>query len=521
MFRIRSLRTRLQLWYALVMVVAIGGLSTYLYGQLRVSMLARVDAPLLSAGDHFTRLLDDYPRHEVDPNVPEWELPPPPPPPRRGEPGGGPPGGSGRGGPPGGGPPGGRPRRPPLELPHSLDVMNEPGSEGRPYFALWRSDGLLMASEPANTTRKQPTTIPVPDFQFHTTANGTRQREVVMPGPYDSVVLIGRSIEDELAELKNMVWKIAGGALGALLISALGGWWLSNRILRPLDSIAQTASRISASNLGEQIPVDKLDRELQPLATVLNAMFTRLDAAFTRQTQFTADASHELRTPLTVMQTNLELALAKDRSPVEHQRFERSALAAAQRMRQLIEGLLLLARADAGQMLEHSERVDLRSLADESLAMFAHRAQELEVSLRLESDTEELSLVQGKEILLRRVLENLLENALRYTQPGGTITIAIDVRPSEVILSVQDTGCGIAAEQLPLIFERFYRADSARTRESGGFGLGLAICQGIIRQHHGQITADSPEGLGTILTIRLPRVRPATTQALQPELPVA
>jgi two-component system OmpR family sensor kinase len=517
MFRLHSLRTRLQLWYALVMVVAIGGLSAYLYGQLRINMLARVDAPLLSAGDHFTRLLDDYPRHEVDPHVPEWEVGPPPPPPRRGEPGG-PPGGpgSGRGGPP----PGSRPRRPPLELPHSLDVQYEPGSAARPYFALWRSDGLLMASEPKNTTRKPPTAIPIPDFQFYTAADGTRQREVVMSGPFDSVVLVGRSIEGELAELQSMVWKIAGGAAGALLISTLGGWWLSNRILRPLDAIAQTASRISASNLDEQIPTATLDRELQPLAKVLNAMFARLDAAFARQTQFTADASHELRTPLTVMQTNLELALAMERTPAEHQRFERQALSAAQRMRQLIEGLLLLARADAGQMLELSERVDLRSLAEEALAVYAHRAQELDVQLRLEAEGEDSPLVSGKEILLRRVLENLLENALRYTPPGGTITVAIDLQPSEVLLRVQDTGTGIAPEQLPLVFERFYRADSARARESGGFGLGLAICQGIVQQHHGQITAASPAGLGTIMTIRLPRVR-TTTIVRQPELPVA
>ena len=507
MFRLHSLRTRLQLWYALVMVVAIGSLSVYLYGQLRINMLARVDAPLLSAADHFAGLIDDYPRHEVDPTMPEWEiLPPPPRPP-------GPPGG--RSGAPGGP----RPRRPPLELPLSLDVQHEPGNASRPYFGLWRSDGLLMASEPVNTKRKPPTAIPMPDFQFHT-ENGVRMREVVMSGPFDSVILVGRSIEAELAELKSMAWKLAGGSLGALLLSALGGWWLSNRILRPLDAIAQTASRISASHLDEQIPTEKLDRELQPLATVLNAMFARLGAAFARQTQFTADASHELRTPLTVMQTNLELALAMERTPAEHQRFERHALSAAQRMRQLIEGLLLLARADAGQMLELSERVDLRSLAEESLAMFAARAKELMIELRLEAEGEESSLVQGKEILLRRVLENLLENSLRYTPPGGTITVAIDAQASEVILRVQDTGSGISAEQLPLVFERFYRADSARARESGGFGLGLAICQGIIRQHHGQITAASPAGLGTIMTIRLPRVRAASI-ARQQEIPVA
>jgi heavy metal sensor kinase len=514
MFRIHSLRTRLQLWYALVMIAAIGGLSAYLYGQLRSSMLARVDAPLLSAGDHFTRLLDDYPRHEVDPYIAEWDILPPPPPPRRREPGEPPPGGPGRGGPPG------RPRRPPLELPHSLDVLHELGNPERPYFALWRADGLLMASEPANTTRKPPNAIPYPDFQFHTSADGTRHREVVMSGPFDSTILVGRNIQGELAELQNMVWKLTGGALGALLLSALGGWWLSNRILRPLDTIAQTAGRISASNLDEQIPTAKLDRELQPLAKVLNAMFARLDAAFARQTQFTADASHELRTPLTVMQTNLELALAMDRTPAEHQRFERHALSAAERMRQLIEGLLLLARADAGQMLELSERVDLRSLAEESLALFAARAKELMIELRIETESEESPLVQGKEILLRRVLENLLENALRYTPPGGTITVVINLLPSEVLLRVQDTGCGISAEQLPLVFERFYRADSARARDSGGFGLGLAICQGIIHQHHGQITAASPAGQGTIITIRLPRVR-AAMLIREPEVPVA
>ncbi len=220
------------------------------------------------------------------------------------------------------------------------------------------------------------------------------------------------------------------------------------------------------------------------------------------------------------MQTNLELALAKDREPAEHQRFERNALSAAERMRQLIEGLLLLARTDAGQQLELCERVDLRSLADESLALFAHRAEELDVTLHLETIGEDAALVFGKEILLRRVLENLLENSLRYTPPGGTIAITLDVQSSEVILSVQDTGCGIAPTQLPFIFDRFYRADSARARESGGFGLGLAICQGIIHQHHGEITAASPPGLGTIMTIRLPRVQATAAPIREPVLPV-
>lgn len=515
MLRIRSLRIRLQVWYALVMLVAIGSLSAYLYEQLRLNMLARLDAQLLSTGEHFAQLLNIYPRHEIDPHMPAWEMPPPPPP-RRGERDHGPP--PHRPGP--GGPPPPHLRHP-LELPHSLDYLQEHGSPDRPYFALWRADGLLMASEPAETKLKQPTTIPIPDFQYATTPEGIRQREVVMPGPFDSIILVGRSIEGELAELQSMVWKLVGGAACALLLSIIGGSWLSSRIFRPLDAISQTASRISASNLKEQISATALDRELQPLANVLNAMFARLDAAFARQTQFTADASHELRTPLTVMQTNLELALAKEREPAEHQRFERNALSAAERMRQLIEGLLLLARTDAGQMLELSARVDLRSLADESLAMFAHRAEELGVTLRLETATEDSALVLGKEILLRRVLENLLENSLRYTPPGGSITIVLEVRPSEVILRVQDTGCGISAEQLPLVFDRFYRADSARARESGGFGLGLAICQGIIRQHHGEITAASSPGQGTIMTICLPRVHTTKTLPRQTELPVA
>ncbi len=174
-------------------------------------------------------------------------------------------------------------RRPPLELPPSIHELDHPESPERPYFALWRADGLLMANEPTTLSRKRPTTIPIPDFQFHTTAEGIRQREIVMAGPFDSTILVGRSIEAELAELRSMAWKLVGGGLGALLLSMMGGCWLSSRIFRPLDAIAQTASRISASNLKEQIPASELDRELQPLATVLNAMFTRLDAAFARQ----------------------------------------------------------------------------------------------------------------------------------------------------------------------------------------------------------------------------------------------
>jgi signal transduction histidine kinase len=310
-----------------------------------------------------------------------------------------------------------------------------------------------------------------------------------------------------------MTLLIAG--LLVLLLAALGGFWLADRAMRPVQAITATAQRIEASDLSRRLALNRRD-ELGELAATFDHMLDRLESAFTRQRQFTADASHELRTPLTIIELKASRLLDQD-SLTERERADLTVIQQErQHMTHLVDDLLFLARADAGHTRARHEIVHLDELILEVVERFAPLAQER--CLRVEvGDLPDLT-VFGDRLYLLRMLGNLVENALKYSGPDGTC-VRLDLAPCEQAgaqwarLTVSDDGPGIPAQHLPHVFERFYRADVSRTHsdaaaaetsERAGSGLGLAIARWIAQAHNGNITIESSADRGTVCTVMLP-----------------
>lgn len=317
-----------------------------------------------------------------------------------------------------------------------------------------------------------------------------------------------REARDDAA-LTAFSWQLASLGLVVLAAGLAGAWIISAQILRPVAAIAATASGISEANLSQRIDPAAVDRELAELARVLNAMFDRLEAAFERQAEFTADASHELRTPLAIIRTHAELALARPRSAEEYRETVETCLRAAIRMAGLVEALLTLARSDAGKLDLRRQTVDLKQVVEESVDLLRPLAENKKVTL---SANLKSAAINGDSSRLAQVVTNLLTNAVKYNRPGGEVGVQLDITAGEAVLSVRDTGCGIPEEDRPHIFERFYRIDKARARATGGYGLGLAICKSIVESHGGTIGFESALSVGSTFWVRLPRTSDSKKQ---------
>jgi heavy metal sensor kinase len=288
-----------------------------------------------------------------------------------------------------------------------------------------------------------------------------------------------------------------------LLAAAGGGYWLSRRALTPVDAIVQTAREVSGTNLRTRLK--KLDSgdELQRLADTLNEMLDRLESAFQRVTQFTADASHELRTPISLIRTEAELALRRSRRDEEYKESLRHILLEAERTTGLIEELLSLARADSGRETLVMLSLDLGDTLRTAVGSWRQIAaiRNLQFNARLEAEG---VVVMGDRTALRRVIDILLDNAFKYTSAPGSVELCLEQKDGMAIVAISDTGMGIAPSEHRKIFERFYRVDKARSREFGGAGLGLSIAQWIVLQHRGAIKVESTQGIGSTFLVELP-----------------
>jgi heavy metal sensor kinase len=262
------------------------------------------------------------------------------------------------------------------------------------------------------------------------------------------------------------------------------------------------ARRISAAHLTERLEETGAGDELDRLASTLNAMLGRLDDAFRQIRQFSADASHELQTPVTILKGELEVALRTPRSPEAYQGHLHSALEEVERIATLVDGLLLLARADAGVLRMDCQPVDLAQLVEEvvgqSQVLAAARC------ITLERGPMEPVMIQGDYERLRRLLLNLVDNGLKYTPSGGRVTLSLHRHGTWASLQVADTGIGLSPAEQGQIFQRFSRTDSARAQGQGGAGLGLCIAQSIAEAHGGRIQIDSTPGCGSTFTVCLP-----------------
>ena len=288
-----------------------------------------------------------------------------------------------------------------------------------------------------------------------------------------------------------------------VLVASAGGYWLSRKAVAPVGEIAQAAQSISEHELSRRLPILHTGDELQSLSETLNEMFARLESAFKRVTQFTADASHELRTPIALMRARTEVALRKQRSEAEYRETLLRINQDLERTSALIENLMTLARADAG-----SEALQIAATnLNEILVDISEPARLLAEGKALQYDQQlpDTPLhVYGNAPSLRRLFLILIDNAVKYTPREGRISVVLNSSDGAAVTEIRDSGVGISAADLPHIFERFYRADESRSRESGGTGLGLSIAKWIADVHQGEISIVSKVGEGSVFRVQIP-----------------
>ena len=288
-----------------------------------------------------------------------------------------------------------------------------------------------------------------------------------------------------------------------LVLASAGGYWLSRRALAPVDQITRASREINSNNLGKRLAVPRSGDELQRLSETLNNMLGRLESSFNRITQFTADASHELRTPLALMRTTTEVSLRTSQTAAEYREAQEEILAELEKTSSLVEKLMLLARADAGVETLQRAPVNVAECLRDACKDGQVLAQAKRVKFSADLNGEDL-VVDGDSHALQRLFLILIDNAVKYTQPGGSVTLGLGRIDGWAVAEFRDTGIGVSAEDLPHIFDRFYRADKARSREFGGVGLGLSIARWVAEAHGGSIEVQSTPAAGSVFRVRLP-----------------
>ncbi len=288
----------------------------------------------------------------------------------------------------------------------------------------------------------------------------------------------------------------------ALFVSVAGGWFLSGVVFRPIRQISQLALKITAQNLDQQIPPRKVNDELGELITTINGMIRRLRQSFDQMREFSVNVAHELKTPLTILKGESELALAKPITRTAGEKLATTYLEETVRMSRIVEDLLMLAKADAGQLVLQREPVPMADLVQELFedAQILCATKKLHVVL----GANDIANVRGDAHRLRQLFRAILSNAVQYTDPGGEIHISSRAGAKDLLVEIEDTGIGIPAESMGKIFERFYRVEDARDHARGGSGLGLPIAKWIAEVHQGSISVRSTHGAGSSFTVRLP-----------------
>ncbi len=305
-------------------------------------------------------------------------------------------------------------------------------------------------------------------------------------------------IQHFLGLLRLLLWSLIPVVIA---LGCIGGAWLSGRALKPVQDVTNAALAISIENLSGRLPVPATGDEIAGLAAVLNSMLARLEAAVTTLSQFAGDASHELRTPLAVIRTTAELALRRERTPEAYRTALQEVVSESERMTQLVEDLLILARSDAGAVDMPRAGTDVRQVlteVNEEMATLAHAAG-IRVTLALGDGP---AVISANRQALHRLFMVLLDNALKYSRAGGEVILGVTRGEGLISASVEDFGEGIGEADLPHIFKRFYQADQARSVD--GHGLGLSLAQSIARAHGAEIDVRSTLGKGTVFRVIFP-----------------
>jgi heavy metal sensor kinase len=382
------------------------------------------------------------------------------------------------------------------------------------FIRVTRGDGsVLYVSGPPNDQSFDPSSVPA--ARAERAAEFTRLerlgdgRSVLIAAfraataqgsPY--LVEVGTSGEpvDRLA--RHILLLLTLGIPIVVAVAAAGGYLLARQALTPVEEIARKAEIITQHNLSERLPVARTGDELERLSTALNLMITRLDEAFRNSKRFVADASHELRTPLTVIQGELENLAADPQLLAELRDRVGSTLEEVERLGKIVQKLFALSRLDAGEAQEEWVRLDVSALvaatSDQMLLLAEDR------NIRVTRETGDPVYVMGDRARLKQVVVNLIDNAVKYTPPGGTVRLRVRRDSTHGIIEVADTGVGIPPEAVPLVFERFFRVDRERSAGDGGAGLGLAIVKSICAAHGGRVDVESVAGSGSRFSVTLP-----------------
>lgn len=394
--------------------------------------------------------------------------------------------------PPGGGPgpPGGPHRRepPPRRGNEFDDLLGTPGF-GRPP-----PPERELPFRPQMPMVREPT-------MFTARSGGIDWRFGAFSSP-TYTIFIGLSLTDFYAEINRMAWWYVGTGTVGLLLAGLGALWTSRQAMRPLERVVSTAQRLTASDLGERIPVQRDDnREFAQLIEVLNGMMQRLEESFQQAVRFTADASHELKTPLAIMLADLDDAV-RHAAPgsVEHERFA-SLFAEASRLKQITQSLLLLSQADAGRLPTRPESYDLSADLERLIEdgdILCEQA-----GLTLEREIKPGICVHADRALLQQVFQNMLSNAIKYNRAQGRVRLRLVREGEQVVFSVTNTGAAIPAENQQRLFERFFRGDKAHTRQTDGFGLGLNIATELARANGAELRLVSSKEDETVFEVRM------------------
>ena len=457
------IRTRLTLWYAAVLTLIVVAIGVFLVWRLRADLIRGIDEALVTRTEQTTLALED-------PEEPKEKLD--------------------------------------VEDIQATDV--EGISAGGSVTQILSPGGHLLGSAGDNVrgpllgpdavgSVRSPVALTraVGDDEYRILASRLERS--------GALLVVGSSTRGVDDATRTLLLLLAIAVPAAIALSALGGYVLAGRALRPVDRMTRTAAAIGADDSSARLEVPAVDDEVGRLGVTLNAMLDRLHAAIAEQRRFTADASHELRTPLAIMQTEIDVALRSEQTPPESRPVLVSVAEELARTRRIVESLLTLARADEDRLVTSPRAVDMRDVARDVADRLAGTAAAEGAELSLEVDHQP-AVVSGDVSRLDQLLSNLVENAIKYGD--GTIGIRVANTGSHVLAEVADNGPGIPSDDVLHIFERFHRVDKARTRTSGGAGLGLAICRSIARAHDGDIEVRSTVGEGSVFTVRLP---PRTT----------
>jgi heavy metal sensor kinase len=479
----RSLRFKLTLWYVLILGTLLISFSTFLYFTLSKSLQRDVDNKLRSLAElvssEFSSPLSKFGFGNIDQALEtSMNLRP---------------------------------------IGKFIQVLDESGNIGR------KSENLKNVQLPISLNALKNASKGLITFETNRSIGNTPLRIITFPVVENShvakIVQIASSMEEVEDALNTLFIILIITVPLALMVASLGGQFLAHKALKPVDEITQTARMITSQNLNQRITPPKVKDEISRLIETFNGMISRLDQSFRQIKQFSSDASHELKTPLTILKGEVEVMLRKERTHQEYQQTLKSNLEEINRMSQIVEDLLLLSRADTGEIKLNKEDINLAEILAEVVSQMEILARSKRLHLSASNNHQDIHILADA-LRIRELLINLIENGIKYTEEGGSIHISLQKgyppgaeeesgraekeREGFAEIIVSDTGIGISKEDREKIFSRFFRVDKARSREQGGSGLGLSICKWIVEAHQGEIEVESELGKGSSFIVKLP-----------------